>query len=679
MIEQAIEAFVLEATEILTDLEGQLLELEDSSTPAQIDEIFRALHTVKGSGSMFGYTALARFTHHFENAYERVRSGDLVVGKELVDLSLQAQDLMVRFLDLGGDGAPAEALLVSGDACSIIDRLRALTGEAQESAAEAPPAAPDTPDDDGALLHVQIRFRPLENALRNGMRPDLLVRELVDLGAGSVGIDISGVPRLRTLDASSSCLVWMVDLVTEQPRVAIDDVFIFADDADISITDARTTTQPAHKDLIAQVKDADAPSATAQSPKVPAPRAAKGQAGKSDRPADNKSENIRVASSRLDDMMDSLGELVIAQARLDAVAETIGDATLESVVEEVQRLVVGLRDATLSIRMLPIETVFGKFRRVVRDLSSDLNKDVRLITAGGETEVDKNVIDRIGDPLVHMIRNSVDHGLETAAVRTAAGKPAQGTVSLSARQEGGEILISIEDNGAGLNAQAIKEKALERGLISESDDLSERELHQLIFEPGFSTAQTISSVSGRGVGMDAVKTTIDALGGSISVASRTGQGTRITLRLPVTMAIIDGLRVRLGESIYVVPLSVVEECVEMDLSECGRKSGRSVLQIREHLVPYLALDDLFGQAGAPDARRRVVVVKVDGERVGLVVDDILGQSQTVIKSLSVFHRDIPGLGGATILGDGRVALIIDVATLVRWAEATYPRNRKKAA
>jgi two-component system chemotaxis sensor kinase CheA len=339
----------------------------------------------------------------------------------------------------------------------------------------------------------------------------------------------------------------------------------------------------------------------------------------------------------------------------------------------------GLRDATLSIRMLPIESVFGKFRRVVRDLSSDLGKDVLLVSEGGETEVDKNVIDRIGDPLVHMIRNSVDHGLETAQERKAAGKSEQGTVWLSARQEGGEIIVSIEDDGRGLNADAIRARALERGLIDPEAELTDTDLHQLIFEPGFSTAETVSAVSGRGVGMDAVKTTIDALGGSIDVLSRAGFGTRIMLRLPVTLAIIDGLRVRLGNSVFVIPLSAVEECVEFEQPDDVARSGRSVLEIREEMVPYLALDELFNLPAEENARRRVVVVRVDGARAGLVVDDILGQSQIVIKALSPYHRDIAGLGGATILGDGRVALIVDVATLIRSAETRrIPHNQKAA-
>ena len=662
MIEQAVAAFVQEAQEILSELEELILGLEEDPDPRTVDAIFRGLHTVKGSGSMFGYTYLARFTHHFENAFELVRSGDLAIRKELIDLSLAARDQMERFLELGGDGPRSEALLEAAETASLIDKIQALTVSVSGLLKTTEPVV-DTPQTSQGMERFAIRFRPMSDALKNGMRPDLLMRELAELGRLEVRFDLSNLPTLEDLEPAQSYLCWLAELETDRGRAAIEDVFIFADDADLSIDLIvldDTKTEVAEADVPANA--GPEPEAKATTPKI-----------------NGKAENIRVASSRLDDMMDSIGELVIAQARLDAVAERLGDTTLDGVVEEVGRLVLGLRDATLSIRMLPIETVFGKFRRVVRDLSAELGKDVRLITRGGETEVDKNVIDRIGDPIVHMIRNSIDHGIETGEARTAAGKPAQGTVRLSARQEGGEILISIEDNGGGLNVDAIRRKAIERRLIEADAEMTERELQMMIFEPGFSTAEEVSSVSGRGVGMDAVRNTIDGLGGSIDVLSRYGLGTRVTLRLPVTMAIIDGLRVRLGGSIYVIPLSAVEECVEMDSHERDRASGRSVLQIREQVVPYMELDRIFGLPPSTEQRRRVVVVCVNGQRIGLVVDDILGQGQTVIKSLSPYHRDLPGLGGATILGDGRVAIIIDVATLVRWAEARHNEALGKVA
>lgn len=654
MIEQAVEAFVQEAHDLLAELEAVFLEAEEDPSPARIDAIFRALHTIKGSGAMFGYTALSRFTHNFENAYEMVRAGSLAPDRNLIDLSLAARDMMATFLELGGDGYEAEALLGSAACRAMLDDLAALTGRA--TATKTAPESSAEPADSahGKTRAWDIRFHPERQALRNGMRPDLLCEELLALGSGHVRFDVSAVPDLETLDPSDAVLGWRITLETDAPRSALDDVFIFADDASIQIDEI--ATQPPEAAEYGAMPEAS-----------PVKRESDQPAGRSQR--DKAPENIRVSSARLDTMMDSLGELVIAQARLDALSESIGNPELEGLVEEVQRLVVGLRDATLSIRMLPIETVFGKFRRVVRDLSAEVGKEVRLVTEGGETEVDKNVIDRLNEPLVHMIRNSIDHGLETTEDRVRGGKPATGTVRLTARQEGGEILIVIEDNGRGLDAAAIRQRAVERGLLGEDENVSDTDLYHLIFEPGFSTAKSVSTLSGRGVGMDAVKTTIDALGGNVEISSFAGRGTRFILRLPVTLAIIDGLRVRVGQSTYVIPLSSVQECVELESEKGARGSGRSVLRIREELVPYLALDALFNVPGGNSDSRRVVIVRVDGERVGLVVDDILGQGQTVIKTLSSFHREIAGLGGATILGDGSVALIIDVATLVRSAHA----------
>ena len=324
-----------------------------------------------------------------------------------------------------------------------------------------------------------------------------------------------------------------------------------------------------------------------------------------------------------------------------------------------------MRDTTLAVRMLPIETVFGKFRRVVRDLSTELSKDVVLETDGGETEIDKNVLDRLSEPLIHMIRNSVDHGLEDAAGRRAAGKPEQGRVRLTASQDAGEIVIVVEDDGRGLDLDRIRQKAIDRGLLDPDATVSETTLTQMIFAPGFSTAEKVSSISGRGVGMDAVMSAINALRGTLDVSTRRGAGTRITLRLPLTLAIIDGLLVRLGEDVFVIPLISVEECSEFDLAELARDSGRRMLRIRDHLVPFVDLADALEGEPRNDGRRRVVIVRAEGERMGLVVDDILGQHQTVIKPMSAFHAGLQDYAGATILADGRVALILDIPMFLR--------------
>lgn len=659
-INPAVATFIQEAQDLLEGLEALLLDIENGAAPEQVDAVFRTLHTLKGSGAMFGFSALARFTHHFEDAFDRVREGRLAVDARLVDLSLRARDHMTAMLNCGGDGPEALALESSAEAAALLSSLSRITG-----AAEAGMAADAEPPKAGVLRDWAIRFRPEPGALRNGMRPDLLMTELATLGHSIVTLDASDVPPLEDLVADECHLGWQIALHTDRPRAAIESVFIFADDAELEIRETGSEDPPARPQDSAGGK-ASARSAEAKAPAPATPRAQDG-------------ESVRVSATKLDEIMDQLGELVIAQARLQQIAHASGDSVLENMVEEVERLVTGLRDSTLSIRMLPIEAVFGKFRRVVRDLAAELKKDVALITEGGETEIDKNVIDRLSEPLVHMIRNSMDHGIEAAGQRLKAGKPERGTLRLSARQEGGEVLITIEDDGAGLDTEAIRAKAVERGLLAADATPAAAELHQLIFAPGFSTARELSSVSGRGVGMDAVRTTVDALRGSVEVASIPGQGTRVTLRLPVTLAIIDGLLVRLGDSVFVIPLASVEECVELDAAERRRESGRTMLCIREHLVPFLDLDDVFDRPPSTEPRRRVVIVKADGQRLGLVVDDILGQNQTVIKTLSVYHRAVEGFAGATILGDGAVALIIDVATLARAAGAARGLARRPAA
>jgi two-component system chemotaxis sensor kinase CheA len=376
-----------------------------------------------------------------------------------------------------------------------------------------------------------------------------------------------------------------------------------------------------------------------------------------------------VPAERLDELMDRVGELVIAQARLTQLAAASADTNIQSVAEEIERLASGLRDTTMGIRMVPIGSLFGRFRRLVHDLSRDLGKQVELATTGEETELDKTMIERLADPLVHLIRNAIDHGLETPDDRAAAGKPAAGHVRLVARHAGAEVLLSVVDDGRGLDRERIRAKAEEQGLLVAGASITDNDLYQLIFHPGFSTAREISTVSGRGVGMDVVKRTIEALRGTIDVSMVPGGGTEVTLRLPLTLAIIEGLLVRVGSGRYAIPLAAVEECVELSTGDDSRSKGRSFLNIRGDLVPFLRLRELFDASTPPDPYQKVVVVSAGDLRVGLAVDQIIGSHQTVIKSLSKLHADVEIFSGATILGDGTVALILDIAHLVELGQA----------
>ena len=383
---------------------------------------------------------------------------------------------------------------------------------------------------------------------------------------------------------------------------------------------------------------------------------------------------IRVPAERLDEMMDRVGELVIVQARLTQLAAS-KDETLKSVAEDIERLTSALREAMMGIRMVPIGSLFVRFRRLLHDLSNDLGKQIELVTSGDETEMDKTMIERLADPLVHIIRNSADHGLEDPATRQAAGKPPCGRIELVARHAGAEVLLSIRDDGRGLDARRIRQKAEESGLIPVGSSMSDSEIYPLIFAPGFSTAATVSALSGRGVGMDVVKKTIEAMRGSIDIATKANEGTTITLRLPLTLAIIEGLLVRVADSCYVIPLTAVEECVELSETENTRSKGRSFLNVRGDLIPFLRLREMFKEPGEGDAFQKVVIVSTGDARIGLVVDQIIGSHQTVIKSLSKLHADVASFSGATILGDGSVALILDVMQIVAHGQALEARHK----
>jgi two-component system chemotaxis sensor kinase CheA len=523
-----------------------------------------------------------------------------------------------------------------------------------------------------------------------GANPLLLLEEIRGLGTATVVALTDALPQLEDMDPCGCYLGWDVVLTTDQPRSAIEDVFIFvsdgmeltleqvrADDERIGeilarrgdvapeTLEAAASRQPRLGELLVQdgaVSEDRVRSALAEQKHV----RTEAEAAKAAQPANS---SIRVAAERLDDLMDQVGELVIAQARLKQLIAGSQDLQVKSIAEEIERLANGLRDTTMSIRMLPIGSLFGRFRRLVRDLSHELGKDVLLSTSGEETELDKTVIERLNDPLVHIIRNSLDHGLEPAEDRTRAGKSAQGHLHLAASHAGAQVRITIRDDGRGLDRARIRAKAEEQELVAPGARLSDAELFQLIFHPGFSTAKAVTSVSGRGVGMDVVKRTIDALRGTIDVASTPGEGTEISLNLPLTLAIIDGLLVRVGDGRYVLPLSAVEECVELSAADDLRHTGRSFLNIRGDLVPFIRLREVFETGSAPDPYQKVVIISTGERRVGLVVDQVLGDHQTVIKSLSKLHADVSHFSGATILGDGTVALILDIADLVARGQA----------
>lgn len=655
------EIFRQEAAELLEQLEQALLDLE--SQPADrdlVDTAFRALHTIKGSGAMFGFEQVAHFTHGFETAFDQVRKGLAASSPALIAAALQAKDHIRALIERPESANPA-----IGEAILAALRQAVDTGSSQP---EVQPSA------SAHLDHVpagqqswRVRFHLGPEVLVNGTNPLLLLDELRSLGTATVTALTERLPVLEEMDPEACHLGWEVMLTTEQPKSAIEDVFMFVSDdtqLEIELLSAAAVAPPA---VLAQVQAAMAASVA---PAPEKPKAAESEAPKS-------GGSLRVQAERLDELMDRVGELVIAQARLSQLASSAGDANMKSVAEEIERLVSELRDTTMGIRMVPIGSLFGRFRRLIHDLSRDLGKGVELATSGEETELDKTMIERLADPLVHLIRNSIDHGLEMPEARAAAGKAQAGTIRLTARHSGAEVLVTVSDDGKGLDAARIRAKAEEQGLITHEQKLTDHELHQLLFAPGFSTAKEISAISGRGVGMDVVKRTIEGLRGSIDITTRPGQGTDVTLRLPLTLAIIDGLLVRIGNGRYAIPLSAVEECVELSAADDQRSQGRNFLSIRGDLVPFLRLRDLLNTGTEPDPYQKVVIVSAGESRVGLVVDQIIGSHQTVIKSLSKLHADIATFSGATILGDGTVALIFDIGHLVEVGLAREERARNQ--
>jgi two-component system chemotaxis sensor kinase CheA len=596
--------------------------------------------------------------HEFETAFDQVRKGAAPINPALVKVALAAKDHIARLVaEPGRHAAGGEA---------ILKQLRAIVGGDQGHDPDLVPLGGSPAIAASAASQAwRITFRLPENALMLGTNPLLLLDELRELGACEVTALTDAVPPLEAIEAEVCHIRWEVLLSTDRPRAAIDDVFMFLlDNMELSIE----LLAPAAEASVEPMAETGGPQPAAKVVEIEKHRDAAAAAPKP-------STSLRVPAERLDELMDRVGELVIAQARLSQLAAVSDDGNLKNVAEEMERLASGLRDTMMGIRMVPIGTLFGRFRRLVHDLSHDLSKDVDFVTAGEETELDKTVIERLADPLVHLIRNAIDHGLEDPARRLASGKSVRGRVRLSAVHTGSEVSISISDDGAGLNAERIRAKAEEAGLIASDTKLAEHDPFQMVFHPGFSTAKEITSLSGRGVGMDVVKRTIEGLRGSIDLSSTPGAGTNVTLRLPLTLAIIEGMLVRVGQGRYSIPLSAVEECVELPKDAAAGNSGRNFLNIRGSLVPFLRLRELFKTRAAVEPHQKVVIVSAGESRVGLVVDQVIGNSQTVIKSLSKLHADVETFSGATILGDGTVALILDVAHLVSFGQEFESRLR----
>jgi two-component system chemotaxis sensor kinase CheA len=658
------EQFVLEARDLLVELEAALLELETAPEDADsVSRAFRAMHTLKGSGSMAGLDDLAAFTHELESAFDRVRNGQLRITPELITVALRSADHLGREVE----GLDTDETLRARE-IALLDQLAAVlaTQDGATTPAEAPgrPASEPPVEAEPEVQTFRLRWRPDGQLHPLGLDPVALLDEVTFLGESRTEAAWSLPPRVADLDPTCLGVEWTVEVSTPNGRDALADIFIFVPDEaapTIEEVGAPSPMDSAVEGLALVAAPSDSP-APAVSPGTPSEAAA------AVRTADSAKQktvaSVRVPAPKLDRLFDLVGELVIAQARLNQLAGESTNDMLVGLSEELAHLTNDLRDSAMEIRMLPVGSTFGRFRRLVRDLAQQLGKDVELVTSGDDVELDKNVIDRLNDPLIHLIRNGIDHGIESREQRIAAGKPARGRVSLRAEHVSGNVVIEIADDGKGLDLDHIYAKAVDRGLIPEGARPSDRELREIIFAAGLSTADSVTDVSGRGVGMDVVRSAISDLRGRIEVDSTPGKGSCFRVTLPLTLAIIEGLLLELDESKYVVPLAIVEECLEIRSDRDRTSADRGIIDVRGELVPYLRLRSWFGADSPRPDVEQVVVVNLRDERFGFVVDQVIGQHQTVVKGLGRMFGDIRELSGATILGDGTVALILDVNLLV---------------
>ncbi|WP_153110961.1 chemotaxis protein CheA [Propionivibrio limicola] len=771
-LDDALNTFVIESRELLESMEEALLRVEQSPHDEDlINAIFRAAHTIKGSAGLFGLDHVVAFTHNAENVLDSVRSGELEIDGDLVALFLQVCDHMGSLV-----ANVAEGKEFGEDIRQRSDELTAqLKGqmtahqsagaagapaEASSSAASSEHVAVPAGGGEGGAAHAEtdnwhISMRFGKDVLKNGMDPASFIRYLTTFGRiVNIVTLLDEIPRAAEMDPEDCYLGFEISYRTDADKAAIESAFEFVQD------DARIRIVPPHSkigdylDLIREMPEtemrlgeilvrcgtlteneldaallaqqaADASSEAHQplgtvlvaeqmvSPTVVQAALQKQKQVKETKGGD--ASMIRVNADKLDEHINLIGELIIASASIDLTALKSGNPELLEAASVMKRLVENVRDSALQLRMVQIGATFNKFQRVVRDVSREIGKDIRLEISGAETELDKTVVEKIGDPLTHLVRNSMDHGIEPVDVRLARGKPPHGTLRLNAYHDSGAIAIEVIDDGGGLNKERILAKALERGLVKPEQMLSDDEIHKLIFEPGFSTAEQINNLSGRGVGMDVVRRNIRDLRGSIDIDTEEGVGTTMRIRLPLTLAIIDGFLVGVGGSSFVVPLEMVVECVELSQEEIDAAHGRQHLNLRGEVLPFIRLKELFDIADAPppaidaDAdspfglqlesgrddlppvdeelafllqpvrRENVVVVNYAGHRAGLVVDTLQGEYQTVIRPLGAVFSGIEGISGFTILGTGQVALILDVPGLVRRVASKESRVNARAA
>lgn len=644
------QTFFEESFEGLAVMETELLHLEKAAAgngrhvvaadPEILNTIFRAAHSIKGGSSTFGFDQVAAFAHVLESRLDALRDGRARPDRDVIALLLLSVDCLRSLIISARTGKDVDKHAIDGVRAQL-EGMESICGAvAEATATDAPSQAPE-------VTHWHIRFRPQRHLFHRGNDPLRILQELSELGDMTARADMTVLPSWEQMDPEECCLAWDIDLTGTVTRDAIAEVFSWVmDDCALEIT--------------AQAVQSLGPRAITEAVAA----------------LDTHTDSLRVSVSKVDALINTVGELVITQTMLSQITNNFSFDNLSQLysgLTQLERNTRELQESVMRIRMLPLSFAFNRLPRLVHDMSRKLGKRVELVIRGERTEIDKTVIDRIVDPLLHLARNCIDHGIEPAAERATTGKPEAGTIELNAYQKGGNVLIEMRDDGRGLNHDRIFAKAVERGVIPADAQLSPEQIAELIFVPGFSTSETVNDVSGRGVGMDVVRNNIQALGGSVEIASQPGKGTCFTLRLPLTLAILDGLCVQVGDHSYILPLVNIIESVRVQPGQVSRPAGGGeICGLRREYLPLLRLYELFHiQPRSTDiAQGLMVVVEADGKKAGLFVDDLLGQQQVVIKSLATHYRKVEGISAATILGDGSVAMILDVSGLTRLAHAS---------
>jgi two-component system chemotaxis sensor kinase CheA len=719
MSDDSLQIFADEAEDLLGSAEQALLNLDDvSHADEMVGDLFRTFHTIKGAAGLFGLDTIVDFTHVVESVLGKIREGELAVDETMVSLFLTSRDHLENLVENALSDAEGLDILMQKIDDDLIAQLNAYL---RVSKAESDSIADEVESDasnegvDNENWHISLRFGP--NAIRNGMDPASFINYLTKLGElKSVILIDDATPKWDEFDPESCYLGFEIDLFAPNAtKEIIEEVFEFVQDeckisilpphshidvyikmienlpeedmriGDILVACGALTMLEKDNVLNAQEYLTDEVTAGIKNVKVPPlgevavkkqviqqeviDAAIKKQVGLKQQRV-NQQQTIRVNALKLENLVNLVGELVIGSANSELNARRLADADLNEAMVNLMRLVEDVRDTALGLRMVQIGETFNRYKRVVREVSRDMGKEIDLIISGAETELDKTLIEKIGDPLMHLVRNSIDHGIESPQKRQALGKPVKGTVNLDAFHDSGSIIIQIKDDGGGLSKEKILAKALEKNLIQDNQQLSEPEIYRLIFEAGFSTAEKVSNLSGRGVGMDVVRRNIEALRGHVEIDSEEGVSTTITIRLPLTLAIIDGFQVRVGDVQYIVPLDMIEECIELNESLRGKDEQANYIDLRGEILPFMHLSDMFGATTDTDKKHRdnIVVVKFAGRKAGFVVDELLGEHQTVIKPLGKVFKNLRGLSGVTILGSGEVAMIIDIPEMIKRVE-----------